>query len=783
MSSEGGAEARDEPADFRDLFRELRSILKAGGQDMQQSLQAIVELLAGHFHSEVCSLYQLDAGRGTLFLRATKGLRPEAVGRTALRLGEGLVGTVAESRRLLALECAQADERFVFRPETGEEIYQSFLGIPLIRAETLLGVLVIQHGEPRRYSGEETENCETVAQFLSERLHQVASGAPAGGDAGPRHTLRLSAVPLSPGLAVGKVTLYLKEIVIRRWQAADPSAELVRLKAAFQDLEDTLAALLRLPEAIDDLEMGELLETDLMLARDKGWREKIEAAIGRGLSAEAAIQRVREDIRARMKAVGNDYIRERLLDLDELSHRLLAKLTGEDTRGLPDALPTDSILVCRSLGTPELLRIGRGKLAGLVVVDASPAAHLAIIANSLGIPALGQVAGALTDLNDADVVILDADNGQLIARPSESLVARYQAHIAARLSRENRERARSRGPCRSRDGVAMRVMANAGLLLDLEEIGRLETDGIGLYRTEMAFLIRDRFPSVEEQARLYRRIYERMADKPVVFRTLDVGSDKTLPYFESHRNEPNPALGWRAIRIGLDHPDLLSDQLRALLMAADGRPLRVMFPMISEVEEFEAARRLLSDLLAEHRARGGTAPERLEAGVMIEVPALLWDLERLLALADFASVGTNDLFQFLTAADRNNPRTDNRFEVLKPTNLRLLTTIATTAARLGKPVSVCGELAATPLGAIALVGCGFQALSMSPGHIVQIKTVLRALDVGAVRKRIQALSRHPGGSVRDQIADLAQGFGVGHQPPPLDQQPGDQGHRPRPDPT
>lgn len=754
------AEAPAEPVDFRDLFRQLRGILKAGGEELQPSLQAIVELLAGHFRSEVCSLYQLDAASGTLLLRATKGLRPEAVGRTALDLGEGLVGTVAESRRLLALENAQADGRFVFRPETGEEIYRSFLGIPLIRARALQGVLVIQHCEPRRYSEEETEDCETVAQFLSEMLHQVSSGTRARGDAGPRHTLRLSAVPLSPGLAMGKVALFLKEIVIRRWQADDPAAELVRLEIALQELEDTLEALLHLPEAAGDPDMRELLEADLMLARDQGWRQKIEAATGRGLSAEAAVQRVREDLRARMKAVSNGYIRERLLDLDELSHRLLAKLTGQDRAGLTDAMPPNSILVCRSLGTPELLQVGRENLAGLVVVEATPASHLAIVASSLKIPTLGQVPGALTELGDGDPVILDAVNGQLIARPSGSVAAQYEAHIKARQSRESRDRARSRGPCRSRDGVAMGVMANAGLLLDLDEIAQLETDGIGLYRTEMAFLVRDRLPSVEEQARLYRRIYQRMGDKPVVFRTLDVGSDKKLPYFEDHRKESNPALGWRAIRIGLDHPDLLRDQLSALLAAADGRALKVMFPMISEVEEFDAARRLLTGLLEDHLARGGAAPERLEAGVMIEVPALLWDLERLLTRADFASVGTNDLFQFLTAADRNNPRTDTRFEALKPANLRLLTAIAMAATRLGKPLSVCGELAATPLGTVALAGCGFRSFSVSPAHIARIKAVVRSLDIGVVEERIQALSYSAGGSVRDEIADLARDLGV-----------------------
>ncbi len=759
MKTDKGVEGHVASADFRGLFRDLRAILRAGGNDTQQSLQAIVELLAAHFRSDVCSLYQLDSARGDLLLRATQGLRPEAVGRTALRVGEGLVGTIAETRRPLALASAQADERFMFRPETGEEIYQSFLGVPLIRAGTLLGVLVVQQREPRRYSEVEIEDCETVAQFLSEMLHQVARGPRVGEDAGPRTVLRLSAVPLSPGLAKGKAVLYLKDIVIRRWQVPNPAPELVRVQAALQGLEAALDALMGLPDGAIDPETQELLETDLMLVRDKGWREKIEAAIGRGLSAEAAVQSVREDLRVRMKAISNDYLRARLLDLDELSHRLLVELTGEDRRDLLEGLAPDSILVCRSLGTAELLRTERGRLAGLVVVDATPSSHLAIIARSLKIPALGQVPEALTDVRDGDLVILDALNGQLIARPSESVAAEFESHVTARRADETRDLGLSDRPCRSRDGVSMRVMANAGLLLDLDEIERFATVGVGLYRTEMAFLVRAQLPSVEEQARLYRRIYDRMGDRPVVFRTLDVGSDKKLAALQGHRKEANPALGWRAIRMGLDDPALLCDQFRALLSAADGRVLRIMFPMVSEVEEFQAARQLLTKATARHLARGGAAPERLDVGVMIETPAVLWDLERLLEAADFASVGTNDLFQFLYAADRTNPRTDARFEVLRSANLRLLTTIAATAGRLGKPVSVCGELAGAPLGAIALVGCGFRTFSVSAARIAQIKAILDAVDVGLVEQRIQALARRPGGSVRDEIADLAREFG------------------------
>ncbi len=741
--------------DFRELFRDLRATLMVGGADTLESLQAVVELVAQHFHSDVCSLYQLDERQNGLFLRATKGLRAEAVGRTVMQPGEGLVGTIAQTRRPLALEDAQADARFMFRPETGEEIYHSFMGVPLIRARSLLGVLVIQHRERRRYRPEEVEDCETVAQFLSEMLRQAAEDAPH--EAPPaRDTLRLPAVPLSRGLGVGKVVFALKDIVIRRWRVADPAPELDRVRAAFQVLEDSLADL---PPDAADRETRELLEADLMLVQDKGWRERIEAAIGRGFSAEAAVQQVREDLRARMRAVANDYIRARLLDLDDLSHRLLTALSGREGRALSDLGP-DTVLVCRSLGTAELLRIGRKGLAGLVVVEATPSSHIAIVANALKIPALGQAPAALTELREDDAVVLDAVNGQLIARPSPDVLAQYESHAAADRSRAAHDPWRSDQPCRSRDGVTVELLANAGLLLDLDEIDQLESVGVGLYRTEMAFLVRARMPSVEEQAALYRRILDRMAGRPVAFRTLDVGSDKALPYFEENLVEPNPALGWRAIRVGLDRPDLLGGQCRALLTAADGRALKVMFPMITEVEEFEAARALLSDELAAHVAGGGTAPRKLDVGVMIEVPALLWDLDRLFQAVDFASVGTNDLFQFLNASDRNNPKTDQRFDPFKPANLRLLAGIAAAAERHGKPVGVCGELAGEPLGALALIGCGFRSLSMNAANLPRIKSVVRALNVAGLKDEIERHAARTGGSLREEIAALARDQGA-----------------------
>ena len=746
--------------DFRGLFRDLRAILKAPERDVQRSLQAIVETLAACFRSDVCSLYQADPAHGDLFLRATFGLHLEAVGRTRLQIGKGLVGTVAQDLAPLALRDAQADARFLFRPETGEEIYQSFLGVPLIRAETLLGALVIQHREPRTYTAEEIEDCETVAQFLSEMLYPLTDLAQGASPSESHEPVRIPAVPVSPGVGMGRVVLHLKDISIQRWHTSDPFPELARLNAALQELQDSLQSLMQLSDHQSDPEIRELLEADLMLACDKGWREKIERQISEGLSAEAAVQTVRETLRSRMKAVSNDYIRTRLLDLDDLSYRLLAHLTGERPRALDRRLPKDAILLCRSLGTAELLQIGRGRLAGLVVMDATPLSHLAIIAASLDIPTLGQLDGSLGTLRDGDAAIVDAVNGQFIGRPDTSVAKEFAQHLERQRTKTKRDAPKLQAQRFSRDGVALQVTANAGLLLDLENIAALGDIGIGLYRTEVAFLVRSSLPSVQEQTDLYRQVYDRLPGAPIVFRTLDIGSDKALASLEEHRLEANPALGWRAVRMGLDRPELLRDQLRALLSAADDRDLSVMFPMISTLEEFEAARAHLMEVRNDHLAEGGSAPRRLEVGLMIEVPALLWDLDRVFAAADFASVGTNDLFQFLNAADRTNPRIDGRYEPLTSVNLRVLSEIADTAARHGKAVSICGELAASTLGIVALTGCGYRCFSVAAKRVAPAQEVIGALDTGLASERIKFLLNTRQGNLRTEIANLAAGFGL-----------------------
>ncbi|HMB77796.1 MAG TPA: putative PEP-binding protein, partial [Kiloniellaceae bacterium] len=444
----------------------------------------------------------------------------------------------------------------------------------------------------------------------------------------------------------------------------------------------------------------------------------------------------------------------------DLSYRLLAGLTGKDHLALANSLTPDKILICRSLGTAELLKIGTRGLAGLVVADATPASHLAIIANSLQIPALGQAPDALTDLCEGDEVIIDAVNGQLIGRPNESVAQEFAAQIAKRRREADVDRTQRDLPAVSRCGQSLDVMANAGLLLDLDGIAPFPSLGIGLYRTEMAFLIRSELPSVSEQAALYRQVYQRMSGRPVVFRTLDVGSDKALSYLGGHAGEANPALGWRAIRMGLDRPELLSDQLRALLMAATDEILKIMFPMVTEVEEFLAARQLLQEQIAAMSTAGQAMPKAVEVGVMLEVPALLWDLDRLMEAADFVSLGTNDLFQFLNAADRNNPKTTARYSPLRSPNLRLLTQIAAAAKTHETPLGVCGELAGTPLGFIALLGCGYRSFSMNAANIAQIKQILSRLDLTLVEHCIQDLAAHQDGELDDAIAAIAADFGI-----------------------
>ncbi len=742
----------------RRLLRMLRDIMKGSG-DQQHRLDQVVHLIAQDMVAEVCSIYVVTPN-SRLLLFASQGLRPEAVRNTSFKFGEGLVGVIADSGRPLAFSEAQKHPSFAYRPETGEEIYQSLMGVPILRSGRVMGVVVIQNKTRRHYQEEEIEALETVAMVLAELLTVGESGTVEEMLGWQKDVLpsRLSGLMLTDGLAVGTVALHNRGIVIKQVVAEDPEAEKARLNQALEEMRDAIDVMLARKDMAAVGEHREVLETYRMFSEDHGWLSRIREAVLGGLTAEAAVQKVQYDNRARMEQVSDPYIRERLADLEDLGNRLLTHLIKPDMLD-QRVLPDDMVLVARDLGPAELLDYDLKHLRAVVLEEGSPSSHVAIMARALGVPMIGRCAGIVKQAQEGDPVIVDGDNEQVILRPSREIRENYTLAMAIKAQRQAELAETKDLPAVTHDGVDIGLSVNAGLLIDLPHLHESGADGIGLYRTEIPFMIRNSMPDVAAQEDLYARVLDHAKEKHVVFRTLDVGGDKTLPYWRGDREE-NPALGWRSIRIGLDRPGLLRLQLRALLRAGAGRRLDIMFPMISQVSEFRAARALLEREQARAAALGQVLPRDVQVGAMLEVPALVWQLTALFRDCDFVSVGSNDLFQFTFAADRGNPRLARRYDVLSPAFLAMLHGIAIHARAAGRRVTLCGEMAGDPLEAMAVLGCGYDHLSMAPPSVAAVKSMLRSLDLGHLRHFLQGQLTAPHSSLRPALTEYAARYGV-----------------------
>lgn len=746
----------------RRLLAKLRDVM-AGGGTAQERLDKVVKLIAADMVAEVCSCYVMRAGE-VLELFSTEGLKKSAVHQTRLRVGEGLVGDIAAHARPLALSDAQSHPNFAYRPETGEEIYHSLVGVPILRSGRVIGVLVVQNRSKRHYTDEEIETLETVAMVLAEL---VASGemirreelAPVDGNA--LLPLRLDGVRLNAGIGIGVAVLHQPRIHIKQLVAEDPEFELNRVREAVAHLHRTLDELFSASDLESAGEHKDIFETYRMFAEDAGWMSRITEAIRSGLTAEAAVQKVHEDTRVRMGQVSDPYIRERLHDLEDLANRLLQHLSGQAGTAAASALPEDAILVCRSMGPTELLDYDRRRIKGLVLEEGSATLHVSIVARALDIPVVGRVKDVLAKIEPFDPVIVDGENAQVFIRPSDDIVDAFNESVKLREQRAAVYAAMRDLPAVTRDGIGVQLLQNAGLLVDVQHLHTLGADGIGLYRTEIPFMARPALPDVDAQMQFYGKIYEHCGSKPVVFRSLDVGGDKVLPYWNAS-DEDNPALGWRSVRITLDCPAVLRQQLRALVRAAGsmGRELRVMFPMIAEVAEFDRSKALLQMELDRQAAFGGPLPPRVLVGTMLEVPALAWQLPALLQRVDFISVGSNDLTQFLFASDRGNPRVCDRYDVLAPAVLGFLHDLARRCGEAGVPLSVCGEMAGKPLEAMALIGVGITALSMAAPSLGPVKTMVRSLDAGALRSYMRGLLDSPEHSLREKLRSFAIDHGV-----------------------
>ena len=710
------------------LLRRLREVM-AEDIGAQERLDKIVTHIAANMSTEVCSVY-VRRSDDMLELYASEGLKPESVHVTTLRKGQGLVGTIAASARPLNLTDAPKHPAFEYLPETGEDNYDSFLGVPILRAGRVLGVLVVQNSENRNYRYDEVEALETTAMVLAELIAtgELDSLSGKGNTLDLSRPLQVSGAPLADGLGLGYVMLHEPRVVVTNLFNENAESEIERLREALIKLRVSIDVLFQSGNVPSEGEHREVLEAYRMFANDRGWNRRMEEAINNGLSAEAAVEKVQSDNRARMMRQPDPYLRERLHDFDDLANRLLRELVGKAHGVEAEELDGDVILVARNMGAAELLDYNNPRLRGLVLEEAGPNSHVVIVARALGIPVVGQLPGFVSNAERGNSIIVDGDLGTVNLRPANDVEHAYVEKLRFLTSRQKQFRKLRDKPAVTKDGQQIQLMMNAGLLMDLEQLYATGADGIGLFRTELQFMVSATLPRPGEQEELYRQVIANADGKPVTFRTLDIGGDKVLPYMQLAQEE-NPALGWRAIRLSLDRPGLLKSQIRALLKASAGGHLRMMLPLVTQVWEIRQVRELIKREVELQTRFGHEMPKQLELGVMLEVPSLLWQLDELMEVVDFVSVGSNDLFQLSMACDRGNAKLANRFNSINKPFLRMLKQIVDKANEHGTDLTLCGEIAGRPLSAMALLGVGFRTISMAPAAFGPVKMMLLSLDV------------------------------------------------------
>ncbi len=743
------------------MLKRLRELM-AEPLEPQDRLDRIVRQIAQNMVAEVCSFYVLRAD-GVLELYATEGLNPGAVHLAQLKMGQGLVGTIAAGARPLNLSDAQSHPAFTYLPETGEEIFHSFLGAPILRAGRTLGVLVIQNKAMRNYSEDELEALETTSMVLAEMIAtgELKKVTRPGLELDLSRPVTFDGDAYSDGVGLGHAVLHEPRIVVTELLNEDIDSELSRLEEALDSLRISIDDMLSRRDVPTEGEHRAVLEAYRMFAHDRGWVRKLEEAIRNGLTAEAAVEKVQSDTRARMIHMTDPYLRERLHDFDDLANRLLRQLTGFNVKSHQDEFPDAAVVVARAMGAAELLDYTRSKIRGLILEEGSITSHVVIVARAMGIPVVGQVSGIVSMTENDDPIIIDGDDGKVHLRPVADLESAYAEKVRFSARRQEQFRALRAVEPVTRDGVPITLQMNAGLLVDLPQLEESGASGVGLFRTELQFMIASTLPKVEEQEQFYHSALKLADPKPVTFRSLDIGGDKVIPYFRA-ANEENPALGWRAMRLALDRPAILKLQLRALLRATAGHELRLMFPMVTEISEFRVARSLVNKEVSRLSRFGYDLPRKVELGVMLEVPSLMWQLDELMKEADFVSVGSNDLFQFTMASDRGNARVSNRFDPLGRTFLRMLRQIVEAADNRQTPLTLCGEMAGRSLPAMALLGLGFRSISMSPAAIGPVKSMLLALDVGKLEEvLLPALDEDdPNYTVRELLTDFADANGI-----------------------
>ena len=749
-------------ASARLILTRLHEVM-ASRMHAQGKLDSVVEIVGESLDSEVCSIYLLREGMLELF--ATRGLNKSAVHVTRMAIGEGLTGTIAENIETLNLAEAKAHPDFLYRPETGEDKFHSFAGVPIVYRERAVGVLCVQHVEPRRYEDVEIEALQTTAMVLSELITNaelVDEEDALGLTETQTGTQTVEGLALVKGLALGQAVYHQPRITIDQVVADDIEAERQRVYRAFDKMREQIDNMASQAEFGVGGEHEEVIATYKMFAYDEGWGRRINEAIDSGLTAEAAIERVQQRTRMRMREIDDPLLADRMHDLEDLANRLLRIVSGQLGTAAQQGLPRDSILIARNLGPAELLEYDRRRLKGVILEEGSLTAHVVIVARAMGLPVLGRASGIRAIVRDGDEILLDSAQATATVRPSQQVADAFAERFA-----KSREKQAAYAKLRdvepfTRCGTRIQVMMNAGLRDDISALAMTGADGVGLFRTEFQFLVSATLPQRERQTRLYRDVIEAAGDKPVIFRTVDIGGDKAVPYLQSEQAEhdENPAMGWRALRLALEREGLLKVQARSLLEAAAGHDLYVMFPMVSEPWEFDAAKQVFEDQLAFMRKNKKHVPDSIRYGAMLEVPALAEVLDLMLPRVNFLSVGTNDLTQFLFAADRANPKLAERYDWLSPSILRFLRRVSQAIVGHEVDLGVCGEMGGRRLEALALLGIGFRRLSITPAAVGPIKELVRKVDIAEITAFMADLLASPEANIRQELKTWAEEHGI-----------------------
>ncbi|PLK26899.1 phosphoenolpyruvate--protein phosphotransferase [Novosphingobium sp. TH158] len=746
----------------RTILTRLHEVM-ASRNPAQAKLNTVVEVIGEGLDSEVCSIYLLREGMLELF--ATKGLAQEAVHVTRMAIGEGLVGTIAGNADTLNLAEATAHPDFSYRPETGEDKFHSFAGVPIVHRERAVGVLCVQHVDPRRYEEVEIEALQTVAMVLSELISgaglvdEEEAWALSSAQSGPA---QLRGLTLVKGLAAGQAVFHQPRVTIEHTVAEDTEAERQRVYLAFDKMRDQIERMAAQAEFGVGGEHEEVLETYKMFAYDEGWKRRINEAIDSGLTAEAAIERVQQHTRMRMRQIDDPLLADRMHDLEDLANRLMRIVSGQLGTAAAKGLRQDAILIARNLGPAELLEYDKRRLKGVILEEGSLTAHVVIVARAMGVPVLGRVSSLRGVVREGDLLLLDADNAAATVRPTPAMEDVFNARFARNREKQAAWAALRDVEPRTKDGERITVMMNAGLRDDMPMLGMTGADGIGLFRTEFQFLVSATLPARDRQTRLYRDVLDAAGNKPVVFRTVDIGGDKVLPYLrhDDGEGEENPAMGWRALRVALEREGLLKAQARALLEASAGRTLHVMFPMVSEPWEFDAAKAVFDAQLKWLKGQKKMLPEAIRYGAMLEVPALAEMLDVLAPKLSFLSIGTNDLTQFLFAADRANPKLAERYDWVSPSILRFIRRVLKGVEGHNVNVAVCGEMGGRRLEALALIGVGVRRLSITPASVGPIKELLTRVDTREIGEAMNGWLENPPPSMREALMQWAAERGI-----------------------